>query len=199
MTDDHHAQDSRLRCTGRRHRQGASPLRPPRAAQAAADRCRPSPLREADLDRLETITAFKYLGFSLKQIEGILNGRRRAAKGDRASSSWDSRPEVAARRHQEGARSRAAVLDAGWRGPLGGALDRLTEVVHTRAAAAAMRKYYTEEGWERRRRYYEEGPDVEWRELYRTLSALVGEDPASERVQAATGSLARIVDARLHR
>jgi hypothetical protein len=64
-------------------------------------------------------------------------------------------------------------------------LDRLTEIVHTHAAAAAMRKYYTEEGWERRRRYYEEGPDREWRELYRTLTALIGDDPASDRVQAA--------------
>ena len=48
-----------------------------------------------------------------------------------------------------------------------------------------MKRYYTDEGWQRRRRYYEEGPAAEWRDLYRTLSALTGEDPASEPVQSA--------------
>jgi hypothetical protein len=59
------------------------------------------------------------------------------------------------------------------------------EAVQTKVAAAAMRKYYTDEGWQRRRRYYEKGPAAEWRELYAAISALVGQDPASEPVQAA--------------
>jgi hypothetical protein len=65
------------------------------------------------------------------------------------------------------------------------ALDALVETVQTQVAAAAMKRYYTDEGWQRRRRYYEEGPADEWRDLYRTLSALTGEDPASEPVQSA--------------
>jgi thioredoxin 1 len=48
-----------------------------------------------------------------------------------------------------------------------------------------MKKYYgTDESWERHRRYYEEGPAPEWRELYRDIRAALGEDPASEPVQA---------------
>ena len=64
-------------------------------------------------------------------------------------------------------------------------LHGIVETVQTQVAAAAMKRYYTEEGWQRRRRYYEEGPAAEWRDLYRTLSALTGEDPASEPVQSA--------------
>ena len=48
-----------------------------------------------------------------------------------------------------------------------------------------MKRYYTDDGWQRRRRYYEEGPAAEWQELYRIISSLIGQDPASEPVQAA--------------
>lgn len=138
-----------------------------------------------DLDRIELITALKYLGFSLKQIKGIL--QRPAAELPRAIAL---RRQGAAEMQLRLDVTRKALEAAGQLLDDGAAadstvLDRLTELVHTHAAASAMRKYYTEEGWERRRRLYEEGPDREWRELYRTLSALVGEDPASDRVQAA--------------
>ena len=49
----------------------------------------------------------------------------------------------------------------------------------------AMKQYYgTNEAWERRRKYYEEGPSREWQELYRAVSAVLGEDPGSERAQS---------------
>ena len=138
----------------------------------------------ADLDRVELITALKYLGFSLKQVRGLLQ-----------QPAVELRPAIGLRRRvladmQLSLEVTGKALDAAERLIDGGAadadvLDRLTEIVHTHAAATAMRRYYTEEGWARRRQYYEEGPDREWRELYRTLTSLIDEDPASDRVQAA--------------
>ena len=138
----------------------------------------------ADVDRIETITALKYLGFSLRQIKAIVLGRSAALREAiearrRGVAEAQQRLEVTTAALESAIRFLDADADNG------ATLERLTEVVHTHAAAAAMKKYYTPEGWERRRRYYEDGPDREWRELYRTLSALVGEDPASDPVQAA--------------
>jgi DNA-binding transcriptional MerR regulator len=137
-----------------------------------------------DLDRLELITALKYLGFSLKQIKSLLQHpaaelQRTIAVRRRALADMQLRLEVTGKALDVAER----LIDEG--GADSEILGRLTEIVHTQAAATAMRRYYTEDGWERRRRYYEEGPDREWRELYRTLASLVGEDPASDRVQAA--------------
>ena len=138
----------------------------------------------ADLDRLELITALKYLGFSLKQIKSLLQQpaaalQRTIAVRRRALADMQLRLEVTAKALDAAER----LIDEG--AADSDVLDRLTEIGHTHAAATAMRRYYTEAGWERRRRYYEEGPDREWRELYRTLTSLLGEDPASDRVQAA--------------
>ena len=133
---------------------------------------------QADLGRLEAITALKYLGFSLDEVRSILN---------RPASEL---PKAIAARQRAFDEAEARLTDA--RGAIeaaerasGAPLDALVEAVQTKVAAAAMRKYYTNKGWQRRRRYYEEGPADQWRALYRTLSDLVGEDPASEAVQVA--------------
>jgi DNA-binding transcriptional MerR regulator len=133
---------------------------------------------QADLGRIEAIGALKYVGFALDEIRSILN--RPGSELPKA---------IAARRmalDEAGTRvaTARAAIDAMERAA-GAPLDALVEAVQTKVAAAAMRKYYTEDGWQRRQRYYEEGPAAEWRELYRTLSELLGADPASEPVQAA--------------
>ena len=133
---------------------------------------------QADLGRVETITALKYLGFSLEQIRSILKRPdtelpRAVTVRRQALSEAEARLAIA--RQAIDAAERAA--DA----PLGA----LVEAVQTKVAAAAMRRYYTDEGWQRRRRYYEEGPADEWLALYAALSDLVGHDPASDEVQAA--------------
>ena len=132
----------------------------------------------ADVERLEIITALKYLGFSLEEVSSILKRPdselpKAIAVRRRALDEAEARLTVA-----------RAAIDAAEHAP-GAALDALVEAVQTKVAAAAMRKYYTDEGWHRRRHYYEEGPADEWRALYRALSDLVGHDPASEAVQAA--------------
>lgn len=134
---------------------------------------------QADVERVEAITALKYLGFSLEEVRSILNRPaselpKAIAARRRALDEAEARLTVARSAIEAAERASDAPLDA------------LVEAVQTKVAAAAMRKYYTDEGWQRRRRYYEEGPADEWRELYRTLSALVGQDPASEPVQAAS-------------
>ena len=133
---------------------------------------------QADLGRLEAITALKYLGFALDEIRLILNRPaselpKAIAMRRRAFDEAEARLTVARDAIEAAAQATGAPLDA------------LVEAVQTRVAAAAMRRYYTDEGWQRRRRYYEEGPSDEWRALYAALSDLVGHDPASEEVQAA--------------
>jgi MerR family transcriptional regulator, thiopeptide resistance regulator len=133
-----------------------------------------------DLGRVEAIGSLKYMGFSLEQIRSILS--RPAIELPKALT--------ARRRALAEAEARLAVarqaIDVAEQAPdARAAVDSMVEAVQTQVAAAAMRRYYTDEGWQRRRRYYEEGPAAEWRELYGALSALVGQDPASEPVQAA--------------
>ena len=133
---------------------------------------------QEDLGRLEAITALKYLGFALNEIRSILNCPaselpKAIAARRRALGEAEARLTVARSAIEAAERASDAPLDA------------LVEAVQTQVAAAEMKKYYTEEGWQRRRRYYEEGPAAEWRDLYRTLSALIDEDPGSELVQAA--------------
>ena len=63
-------------------------------------------------------------------------------------------------------------------------LKQIIEVIEMQNDIEAMKKYYsTDEAWERHRRFYEEGPSREWRELYRDVAAVLGEDPASEVAQ----------------
>ena len=135
---------------------------------------------QADFGRIEAITALKYLGFSLEQIRSIL--LRPAAELPKAIAArrqalFDADMRIAITR-------KAMEVADEWADPET-VLHGIVEMVQTRVAAAAMRRYYTEEGWQRRRQYYEEGPSPEWRELYGILSALVGQDPSSEVVQAA--------------
>jgi len=128
---------------------------------------------QADVERVEAITALKYLGFSLEEVRSILKRpdtelAQAIAARRQALDEAETRLNVA-----------RAAIDAAERAS-DAPLDAIVEVVQTQVAAAAMRKYYTDEGWQRRRQYYEEGPD-----LYRTMSALIDEDPGSEPVQAA--------------
>src|SRR5436190_6523465 len=133
-----------------------------------------------DLGRIEAIGALKFVGFSLDQARSILSRpavelRKAIADRRRAVSEAEARLAIA----------RKAIDLADQPLDARAGLNALVETVQTQVAAAAMKRYYTEDGFDRRRRYYEEGPAAEWRELYGVLSALVGQDPASEAVQTA--------------
>jgi DNA-binding transcriptional MerR regulator len=135
---------------------------------------------QGDLGRVDAIGALKYVGFSLEQVRSIVDRpgfdlRNALAARRQALAAAEARLTIA--RQAIDAADRAADAD--------GAVEALVELVQNQVAAAEMKRYYTEAGWQRRRQYYEEGPSPEWRDMYRALSALVGQDPASDAVQAA--------------
>ena len=138
---------------------------------------------EPDLERLEQIVALRFLGIPLKQIGEILDRQSlkdalelqrcaledKRALLDRALRAIQSAQESL----QEGKRAQPAIL------------RRIIEVIEMQDGIEAMKRYYsTEASWERRKSYYQEGPAPEWKDLYREVSGMLGEDPASAAVQA---------------
>ncbi len=137
------------------------------------------------LERLEQILALKFLGLPLKEIQAALERTPQelpeALRMQRRALQQKLTQVGRAIRAIEAA-ERAIQTDE-----LAGttALQKIMEVITVQDAIEAMKQYYgTEEEWEKRERYYQEGPGPEWRMLYRDAAALLGEDPASEKVQS---------------
>jgi DNA-binding transcriptional MerR regulator len=139
---------------------------------------------ERDLERLEQIIALKFLGVPLKQIKIMLDRpalelsdtlrlQRRALEEKQELLSRAIRAIRAAEKvFEEGKSADPAIL------------RRIIEVIDMQNDIEMMKKYYsTEEAWEKHRRFYEEGPSREWRELYRDINAVLGEDPAGPLAQ----------------
>ncbi len=167
-----------------RHYDRLGLLRPVRAGTGRYRR-----YQERDLERLEQIVALKFLGVPLKGMAALLQGdgpggesptlgdalrmQRRAVEAKQALLDRAARVLRAADEAMDAGQALSAAM-----------LVQIIEVIQMQDAVEAMRKYYTEEGWERRRRYYEEGPAVEWHQLYRDVGAALDEDPGGERAQA---------------
>ena len=137
------------------------------------------------LERLEQILALRFLGLPLKEIRVALERTPKelpeALRMQRRALQEKYAQVGRAIRAIEAAES---VLKAD---SLAGtsALQKVIEVIRVQDAIEVMKRYYsTDEEWEKRKRYYQEGPGPEWRELYRDAAALLGEDPASEKVQS---------------
>ena len=140
---------------------------------------------EPHLARLEQILALKFLGLPLKEIKAALERtprelpealrmQRQALQEKQAQTESAIRAIKAAERAFEADRGAGTL-----------ALQEIIEVIKVQDAIEIMKQYYsTDEEWQKRRRYYEEGPGPEWRELYRDAAALLGDDPASEKVQS---------------
>jgi DNA-binding transcriptional MerR regulator len=139
--------------------------------------------READLERLEQIAALRLLGFSLRQVRGLLEGEPLDLS-------------VALRLQGRAIEARLAVLEralqairaaeaeiASGRPASAHMLKRIIEVIDVESDIKAMRKYYSDAQWERHQRYYQEGPAPEWRALYRDVLALANGDPGSDEAQ----------------
>jgi DNA-binding transcriptional MerR regulator len=139
---------------------------------------------EHDLERLEQIVALKFLGFPLNQIKAVL---------DRATLKL---PEALRVQHQALAekqkllaRAMKAIavaekaLDSG-NNTIPAILKRLIEVINMQSDIDAMKKYYSEEAWSKVEPRYEGEFSQEWIDLFRDLEAVLGEDPASEKVQS---------------
>jgi DNA-binding transcriptional MerR regulator len=138
---------------------------------------------DADVERLEHILALKFLGFSLKQVRAILERTslelaealrwQRQAIEDKQAQLGRALQAIRAAEHAVNSGQPADPKT----------LKRIIEVINVQHDMELMKKYYSEEAWERRRRYYEEGPSVEWQELYRDVHRLIGTDPGSDQAQ----------------
>jgi DNA-binding transcriptional MerR regulator/uncharacterized damage-inducible protein DinB len=131
---------------------------------------------ERDLETLEQIVALKFLGLPLKQIGVVLKReaqlpdalrlQRRALEEKHAVLGRAIRAIEAAEKSLESGNPADTSL-----------LKHIIEVIDMQDGIAVMKKYYSEDAWERHKRYYEEGPSLEWRQLYRDGEALLGADP----------------------
>ncbi|HEY4362282.1 MAG TPA: MerR family transcriptional regulator [Bryobacteraceae bacterium] len=137
--------------------------------------------RESDLERLEQIVALKFLGLPLKQVKVVL---------DRAEVALPEALRMQRRALEEKhsllgnlIRAVRAAEEAAEPGNPA-VLKKIIEVIEMQDSVEVMKRYYgTPEAWERHRRLYEEGPAPQWRDLYREIQAVLGEDPGSEKVQ----------------
>ena len=139
---------------------------------------------EHDLERLEQIVALKFLGLPLRQIKVVLG--ETALELPAALRSQ----RKAIERLQERLARAVQAISAAERSIHPGqpadpaVLKKIIEVISMTQDIEIMKKYYSAESWERHRRYYENGPAPEWRQLYRDVNALIGEDPGSAAAQA---------------
>jgi DNA-binding transcriptional MerR regulator len=139
---------------------------------------------ERDLERLEQIVALKFLGFPLQEIKAVLD--RAALKLPEAlrmqRQALQEKQKLLARA-MRAITAVEKVLDSG-KTATPAILKRLIEVINMQNSIDAMKKYYSEEAWAKVGPRYEGEFSQEWIDLYRDLEAALGEDPASEKVQA---------------
>jgi MerR family transcriptional regulator, thiopeptide resistance regulator len=139
---------------------------------------------ESDLERLERITALKFLGVPLKQIKAVLDrsgmtlpealGRQREVLEDKRRMLGSAIRAI--QDAEQALESGRAAEAAAWK--------RIIEVIAMENNIEAMKKYYSEEAWLKRKRHYEQWPSADFENLFREISASLGEDPAGERAQA---------------
>ncbi len=145
----------------------------------------------ADLERLEQITALKFLGIPLGEIKALLESspltlaesldlQRRALTEKR---DLITRAIHAIEAAQELVRS-GQVTDAS-------VLRKIIEVIEMQPEENFIRKYYTAEAWTRRSQIIEEIPPQTrehrkeaWRQLFLKVESALDLDPAGETAQA---------------
>ena len=139
---------------------------------------------QRDLERLEQIVALKFLGLPLKQIKVVLDRaelelpdalkmQRKAIEEKQAMLCRALRAICAAEQSLEPGKPADPAI-----------LKKIIEVIDMQDGIAEMKKFYSDAAWEMRKRFYEEGPSPEWRELYRDVGEMLGEDPGSDKAQA---------------
>lgn len=139
---------------------------------------------ESDFERLERITALKFLGIPLKQIKAVLDrpGLALNAALRLQRTVLEERQRVlgrairAIRDAEEALASDQAAEAAAW--------NRIIEVIAVQNDIESMKKYYSDEAWLKRKEHYERWPPAEFEDLFRETGAALGEDPAGEKAQA---------------
>lgn len=139
---------------------------------------------ERDLERLEQIVALKFLGFPLSQIKAVLDrAPLKLPEALRMQRQALAEKQKLLARAVKAIAAVEKVLDSG-KTATPTILKRLIEVINMQSDVEAMKKYYSEEAWSKVGSRYEGEFSQEWIDLYRDLEAALGEDPASEKVQA---------------
>lgn len=139
---------------------------------------------ESDFERLERITALKFLGVPLKQIKAVLD-----RSGITLPEALRLQREVLEDKQRMLGCAIRAIQDAeealaSDRAAEAAAWKRIIEVIAMENNVEAMKIYYSEEAWLKRKRHYEQWPSADLETLFREISASLGEDPAGERAQA---------------
>ena len=158
------------------HYDRLSLLRPPRTAagyRLYADR---------DRERLQRITALKFLGLPLRQIKKVLDGDTvplaealRAQRETLAGERDRLERAIQAIEHAESAVARGEA-DAC-------VLTQLTEAI-VGNEAESMRKYFSDGAWAAWQHHYRNWPTPPWRELYQDVVAALDEDPSGPVAEA---------------
>lgn len=73
-------------------------------------------------------------------------------------------------------------------------LKKIIEVMGMHESIDVMKRYYSEDVWIKRRQHYEDWPSREWKDLYRDVEAVLGEDPAGEKAQAPAARWMQMVE-----
>ncbi len=139
---------------------------------------------ESDLERLERIGALKFLGVPLKQIKAVLD-----RSGMTLPDALQRQREILEDKRRILGRAIRAIQDAEQalpsdRAAEGAAWKRIIEAIAMENNVEAMKTYSREEAWLKRKRHYKQWPSADFENLFREISASLGEDPAGEKAQA---------------
>jgi DNA-binding transcriptional MerR regulator len=135
------------------------------------------------LVRLEQILALKTIGFSLKEIDALLerDALPLPALFRQQREVLEEKRHLLDRAIRALADAEHAVTSEGQ--PHTAVLQDVIRVMSMQDIDV-MRKYYSEEAWARWKHYYDEWPSPAWQTLYRDISAAIGSNPAAPHAQS---------------
>lgn len=154
-----------------------------------------------DLVRLEQIIFLKFVGLSLKQIGGLLNGKAAnlpaALRSQRrALEEKRRRLDAASQAVAEAERTIVPGREPDWQ-----IFKNIIEVIEMQNNTEWMMRYYSDEARakvEERKKLWspelQEKVSKQWADLIRDVEAALGEDPASPRVQALAERWRKLVE-----
>jgi DNA-binding transcriptional MerR regulator len=146
--------------------------------------------RERDLERLEQVVAFKFLGLPLKQIGAMLDHARDLPAALHMQRTVLEEKRRLMDRAIQAIQNAEKSLDAGGR-PDAALLKNIIEVIEMQNDTNWTQKYYSPEAQAKiDARGGEWNPEMQaritqqWTDLFREVEAILDQDPAGEKAQA---------------
>jgi DNA-binding transcriptional MerR regulator len=155
----------------------------------------------ADLERLEQITALKFLGIPLREIKTLLESSplTLGESLDLQRRALTEKREVITRAIH--AIEAAETLVRSDQVTDASVLRKIIEVIEMQPEENFMRKYYTEEAWEKRSQVAKETPSKTregyretWQQLFLKVESALDLDPAGETAQLLTKQWVLLVE-----